>query len=498
MPVQDRFVRCITDATAGVADRFAAIAFRNPETTAFTLGVASGDATDTAAMFWTRLPDSTTSAFLDVSTDATFMAGVQTVGVSSPAGADGVVKEEVGTLLANTTYYYRFRQGADTSAVGRMKTTPSPADATQVVRIGWSGDSNAFNQPFTSLDALRLLAPDSWFYIGDTIYGDDPQPDGVVSMVQADYEGKYRRNRADAPLRNLMQATGTYTMWDDHEVRNDFAGAEAAFASRMAAGNAAFQRYMPLRENGGDPMQLYRSVRWGSGAEFFLIDDRQYRSAKYTCCAAPNQASSGFVTTDDDSTCPGGGGGEATIPDATCLTQMQGASRTILGTTQKAWLENGLLNSTADFKFIMNGPPITQIFFLPYDRWEAWVAEREEILDFIDTNDIKNVIWLSTDFHTLIFSPTRLDITDIGEHHIPEIVAGSIGENTLYRELPPSVLPVLATVPAILTQISDFEIDRYNTCLITIDPTQPQTTATFDFYDRTGLKIRSIAYTAVP
>ena len=53
----------------------------------------------------------------------------------------------------------------------------------------------------------------------------------------------------------------------------------------MAEGNRAFRRYMPLRENGGDPMQLYRSVQLGAGAEFFLIDDRQYRSAKYTCCA---------------------------------------------------------------------------------------------------------------------------------------------------------------------------------------------------------------------
>jgi phosphodiesterase/alkaline phosphatase D-like protein len=263
----------------------------------------------------------------------------------------------------------------------------------------------------------------------------------------------------------------------------------------MAEGNVAFRRYFPLREDGVDAMKLYRSTRWGSGAEFFLIDDRQYRSAKYTCCS--DGTSSGFVlTANDDSTCPGGGAGEALTPSATCQTAMDDPSRTILGAAQKQWLKDGLMNSTATFKFIMNGPPVTQLLFLPYDRWEAWKAERNEILDFIETNNIKNVIWLSTDFHTIIFSPVRVDNADT--HHVPELVAGSIGENTRYRELPPTVLGLLGVVPSLITQVSEFELDRYNTCLITIDPTASPTTATFDFYDRTGLKIHTISYNAVP
>jgi alkaline phosphatase D len=493
LPVTDRLVRCLTDAAAGVADRSAAIGLPNPETSGFAQGVAAGDATESEAIFWTRLPNPVASASLDVSTDPTFPpAGTQTLAVSDPSG---VVKEEVGSLLANTTYYYRFRQGAETSAVGRVTTTPEPDDATTVVRLGWSGDSNAYNQPFTSLDPLRLAAPAAWLYIGDTIYGDSPQADGVVAMTEPEYDAKYYSNRADASLRNLMASTGTYVMWDDHEVRNDFSGAVPAFATRLAAGNASFRRNMPMHDDHIDPMQLYRSTRWGSGAEFFLVDYRQYRSAKYTCCSAPNEANSDFVLTDDDSTC-GGTPGEALIPSASCQTAMDDPARTVLGATQKQWLKDGLLNSTATFKFIMNGPPVTQLLFLPYDRWEAWSVERDEILDFIETNNIKNVIWLSTDFHTIIFSPNHLDIA--GTHPVPELVAGYIGEDTLFNELPASVLGLLGSVPAIIPQVSEYELDRYNTCLITIDPTQTQPTATFDFTDRTGLLIHSIAFTATP
>lgn len=491
MPVLDRAIRCLTDAHAHVADRTLEIAFPGTELNAFAQGVAAGDATDTTATFWTRFPDPNSGGFLDVSTDPTFVVGVQQLPVAAPAPADdGTAKVGVGSLLPFTEYFYRFRQGTDTSSTGRVKTTPSTADATTVVHLGWSGDTNAYYRPYSSLDPLRLSKPDAWFYIGDTIYGDDAAADGVVATTFPQYAGKYQLNRSDQALRSLMESTGTYAQWDDHEVRNDFAGAEPAFAARMAEGNRAFRRYMPLQEDLLDPMQLYRSVQMGTGAEFFLIDDRQYRSAKYTCCSVA--ADSGFVTTDDDSTCVGGGAGESLLPSPTCTAAMAGPTRTILGATQKAWLENGLLNSTATFKFIMNGPPITTLQFVPYDRWEAWTAERTEILDFIVNNNIKNVIWLSTDFHTIIFSPVRVDAT----HNVPELIAGSIAENTLFRELPPTVLSLLSSVPALITQVTEFELDRYNAVMMTIDPAAK--TAQFDFKDRTGLTVHSIGYTAVP
>ena len=485
IPVLDRFIGCIADATAGAADRTVDTAYPARETSAFTLGVAAGDATDTSAIFWTKLPDSTMGAQLDIATDTGFTTGLQTIGVSSPSGADGVVKEDVGSLVAHTTYYYRFRQGTETSAVGRVTTAPSPSDATTVVRLGWSGDSNAFYRPYNSLDPIRLLAPDGWFYIGDTIYGDDAAADGVVAMTQPEYEAKYQLNRADASLRHMIESTGTYAQWDDHEVRNDFAGAEPVFATRMAAGNAAFRRYMPLREDGGDPMQLYRNFRFGTGAEFFLIDDRQYRTAKYTCCS--NAMESGFVTTDDDTTCHMSS--EALTPSASCTTAMSGMSRSILGATQKTWLENGLLNSTATFKFIMNGPPMTQLLFLPYDRWEAWIAERNEILNFIQTNAIPNVVWVSTDLHAVVYSPTHLNADNLAQPGT-ELVVGAIGETTLFRELPPSVAGLLGVVPTLLKQASHYDIDRYNTVLITVDP--GAATAQFDIYDRTGAIMKTV------
>ena len=127
------------------------------------------------------------------------------------------------------------------------------------------------------MEQITAYDPDVWLYIGDTIYGDDPRSGSGVAITRADYHDKYEENRNDRALRDALAEVGFYAIWDDHEVTNDFWGTDPAIQTQMADGNQAFRDYMPIREDGGDPQQLYRSFRWGYVAEFFLIDDRQYR-----------------------------------------------------------------------------------------------------------------------------------------------------------------------------------------------------------------------------
>src|SRR5438046_6879161 len=277
-PVQDRLLACVTDAAAGVVDRMIDIPYVDPEAD-FGSGVAVGDGSPTGAILWTRLPDSTLGAFLDVGRGAAFrgrLVGGTPVAVSSSPGDDGAVRKAVTGLSPGTVYSYRFRQGTKSSRVGRLVTPPSPSTEAPV-RLGWSGDSNAFFRPFSVLDLLRLPAVDAWLFIGDTIYGDDPRSSGLDAMTLQDYYSKYRENREDGALRDILAAAGTYVQWDDHEVRNDFAGASPIWtvSPRVVNGNKAFRVYSPIRENTGDAMQLYRCFRWGRLAELLLIDDRQ-------------------------------------------------------------------------------------------------------------------------------------------------------------------------------------------------------------------------------
>src|SRR5262249_54460838 len=88
LPVLDRATGCLTAPPAHGAAGRARRGSPAREMSASARGVAAGDATDTTAIFWTRLPDSTAGAFLDISTDPTFTTGVQTLPVTSPAGQD--------------------------------------------------------------------------------------------------------------------------------------------------------------------------------------------------------------------------------------------------------------------------------------------------------------------------------------------------------------------------------------------------------------------------
>ena len=53
----------------------------------------------------------------------------------------------------------------------------------------------------------------------------------------------------------------------------------------------------------------------------------------------------------------------------------------------------------------------------------------------------------------------------------------------------------LPTLPALLTQITQYDIDRFNAALLTVAPGAPAT-ATVDFYDRSGAVIQSITFDA--
>ncbi len=74
------------------------------------------------------------------------------------------------------------------------------------------------------------------------------------------------------------------------------------------------------------------------------------------------------------------------------------AKPAMIGRGQMAWLKERLLESTATFNFIAVGSQALNLL----DKGESWARypeERQEILDFIEAEQIKNVIFLTGDRH---------------------------------------------------------------------------------------------------
>jgi alkaline phosphatase D len=483
--VLDRLLHCLAAAVADTGDRLASFALTAPRPRPFVDGVAAGDVTDTGGVFWTRLPAPNQPALLDVSTSPDFVRG-RTFAIAAAAGDDGTVKREV-SLRPATTYFYRFRQRGAVSLVGQVRTPPDPSRPADVV-LGWSGGSDPYLRPFAILDQLRTVGVDAFLYTGDTIFADDARADGVVATTFAAFTRKYRLGRRDPALRNLLASTATFAQWNDRETATDAAGAEPAFVALLADANHAFRRYFPVRDDAQDPVRLYRSVRWGSLVEVFLLDARQYRSAKIVCCTDGTIAA---VTAPGPVPCSDAHGGVLVTPDAACVAGLADPSRTVLGAAQKAWLENALAASAARFKLVMNGPAMASSPALPYDRWEDYPVERTELLDFVRDRRI-NVVWLTTAADGVFVSTPGVD----ADHRVPEATAGPLAASPFLRTLPASAAAVPASVPELFPSVTRFELDRANVVLITISEAAGLASAKLDFRDAAGQSIQTVTFRA--
>lgn len=454
----------------------------------FPSGVMSGDVTDSAAVLAART-DAPESLRLEVARDADFAQLIVTDVADTTLDNGLTAKLDVAGLSPATLYYYRFvrlRDGAH-SPVGRFRAAP-PADEPASFRFVFSGDSDARAQPFVVLASAAGEQPDLWFWFGDTIYGDVPAGGLGVATTLDDYRAKYRQNLSDTHLQSLLAAAPVWVGWDDHEVINDYDGGDPEPdlpREQIEAGYRAFFENLPIRPQGvaGDAYRTYRSFRYGALAEFFILDGRQYRSADASRVV---------------------GGGPRVDPfaqflptrDEAFLAVTRDPGRTMLGAAQFEWLVNGLIQSTARYKFIINPVPFTSLLVLPDDRWDGYDAERYALLRALDRAGVTGIIVLTTDSHANTVNP---DVTWYLRHalgrrfsrgfRVPELIAGPIGTGTLGGTVrraatmvlgggdnPPAtafsagLVEYAAQRVAALNQLTFVEPDRYAYLVVDVSP----------------------------
>ena len=411
-----------------------------PHSIVFTHGVASGDVTSTSAVLWTRV-DHGGKISVEVSTDPSFMSHPVAARTLAAGKDDFTAKIFVTGLTPDQQYFYRWRAHGVTSEVGSFRTAPLPS-VPKDLRFAYSGDSDGtkvlgvpFFNEFETLEAARLEGLDFFVYLGDTIYSDSllrPFP----ATTLGEYQDAYRVNRGYARLRDLLGATSTYAIWDDHEVRNDFAGATVD-PSRFANGREAFLDYLPLDglslvdpACAGDP--LFRVFHWGSAVDLIIPDERSCRSAEATAaCTYPTGVLDPVPTLPPDQRTALG---LPPSPPPGCLDAINDPSRTMLGSVQKAAFLSALEESSATFKIVVNEVAIQQFWALPYDRWEGYGAERREILSFIRDEGIRNVLFLTTDNHAVLMNEVFVDRFTDPEPIAYEAVTGPIATFTLQQE----------------------------------------------------------------
>lgn len=438
--------------TAGIVALLALVALvpvgaQPLEPPSFPLGVASGEVRSTSVILWAKAARG--EVLVEVSTTKNFSRTVFSGAVEAPRSRDRIATVEVTGLESGKRYFYRFLdpEAREFSRVGTFTTAPAPSRRAGV-HFAWSGDSDgwtdqdgfpAFNH-FQVLDQARYEGAQFFMYLGDTVYTDSAfSPFGPADTL-GEYRAAYRQNRTYDALRDLMAAMPVYAHWDDHEVRNDF-DRETVDPILFKLGRRAFQEYMPVQA--WDPkLGFYRTFRWGKDVQFFILDERSFRSQEVDLTGAcDNPPGSG--TPDLVPTLPQGIRNLfaqllpqlATPVPQQCLDALEDPGRTLLGAAQKARFKRDLKASKARFKVVFNEVPIQELFALPYDRWEGYAAERREILDFIVENEIEGVVWLTTDTHANIINDLKTAAFGGTDTGMDEIIVGPIATNPFADEI---------------------------------------------------------------
>lgn len=337
--------------------------------------------------------------------------------------------------------------GAVAAAGEDQPAKPPNTDAAIPLRFVFSGDTNFAYAPFGVANHIADEAADVFIWFGDTIYSDVTAGGLGPAQTYEQYIAKYQQVLGDPNIARVLETTPVWVSWDDHEVFNDYAGRDPRVpADQKLAAYQAFFSSLPIERQGiaGDEYRTYRSYRWGANAEFFLLDGRQYRDPSAADACGPNLDPYGFVL-------------GALTRSPTCEAAMGSADRSMLGREQLAWLEEGLLQSSAKTKFICNNVPLSYLGAYPYDRWDGYDGERRELLEFVDQHAIAGVVFLTTDIHANAYNPDvgayfrayRDDYTLPGNVAIAEAIVGPLGNETFHQTFTETV-PALAGIGASL------------------------------------------------
>lgn len=319
----------------------AAAAGCRPALAEFPIGVASHVSGPTNAVLWTR---TLTAERLTVSI---WKDDEATARSFEATPKDGTTHAPVEGLEPNTRYRFVFTAADGTrSDVGSLRTQP-PTDALVPVTIGATSCIKDTHPDDALAHAATRDDLDAFIFLGDTIYADK-------AITLSDYRREWLHGLAGPGYRALRGSTSLISLWDDHEVYNDWDGAHVT-PSRLEYGRKTFNEHQPGTPEG----PLWRKISWGHTVDLFVLDARSERDVDAGHYISQEQA---------------------------------------------AWLIEGVANSPAVFKLILNSVPIgsfdSPLFsFFSSDNWLSCPQQRAQVLQGLEDSGATGVHFLSGDFH---------------------------------------------------------------------------------------------------
>ena len=201
-------------------------------------------------------------------------------------------------------------------------------------------------------ESMAEESPDMMLWLGDNIYLRE-----VDFQSYGGFLHRYTHTRSTPEMANLLKSCPNYAIWDDHDFGPNDSDGSWVHADWSRESFKAFWSN-PSYGLPEAPRCISTAFRFVD-MEFFLLDNRTYRVNHYNKTNAPQ----------------------------------------VLGQNQIDWLIQALRKSRAPYKFVVVGGQVLSDAAV-YENVAQFPDERREILERIEAEDIRGVVFLSGDRHT--------------------------------------------------------------------------------------------------
>jgi alkaline phosphatase D len=387
----------------------------------FALGVASGDPSASGVVLWTRLvqdPYDTRSLSVPIAvrwalaSDERLRRVVRRGEIVARPERAHAIHVEVDGLEPDREYYYRFTAEGHASRVGRTRTLPARGSKVDHVRMALTSCQNTTEGYFVAYRDMVQREPHLVLHTGDYIYerglGTVRRHPVADAISLEDYRALHAHYKLDSDLQLAHARLPWLTIWDDHEVVNDWGAGHSyvvdsswkhtpeAFERRKSAAIQAYLEHMPFRLSARmqrQRLRMHARVALGDLLELNLLDVRQYRDAP-RC---------GPVETFYRDRC------DAADADALSM----------LGREQEDWLSSGFGTSGTAWNVIVQGTALAPFDHAPgdgaryqRDGWDNYIAARRRLLRMIDLRKPPNPVSLGGDIHAYYAGHVHADPYD--------------------------------------------------------------------------------------
>jgi alkaline phosphatase D len=318
-------------------------------------GPLVGNVSDSTASFWVRTAaESKVEVTIhDASGEIVSRSSV----VRSQASEDYTAVAAAKGLQPNTEYSYAVSLDGNVcdSQAGQKFRTLSPQGTASKFVLAFGGGAGYVPENERMWNTIASFDPHAILLLGDNVYIDDPE-----SVVMQQYT--YQRRQSRPEWRALTARSPVFTIWDDHDFSTNDSWGGADIATPFWKKDWVFPIYRqnwanPGYGGGDDQPGCWYSFHIGD-VDFIMLDCRYYR------------------------------------------TSPKSKDKTMLGSVQKKWLKEQLSEATGTFKVICSSVPWDfRTKGDSLDTWNGYKKEHEEILSFIETQNIEGVLLMSADRH---------------------------------------------------------------------------------------------------